>query len=517
MFAPVRVEHPLSVGGSSIRLMHLPEVAGEAGAQLWSLIGHHVPEASLTLTFFTLVLTQLQARRARRKADTEAKRASAEAKAKAVSEMKAQELDRSNKLVAALREIGEAKDAIVLDQAVTLGRTLAQTPEPVDYRIRFHSPVGAEDMYSKAPIVDTNQERFRVERKYYGNPCATIPQPPSPFSSVNSFPRDIPKEWHPVLVDAIIQTLPERFPSYHSIATANPYGQRSPHDVIRRIARLSDAVAQPYMRASQRPITEFIAGTFADHWSQLPQTIRSLLIDQDGQFLNLGSDLLSFAATGTINAHRPHLVRLAIVQGVSESIRYMHEQISADQKERLTAAYASLLSYDKLNGLGPHRLWHDSTYGDTVSWGFEETDNNVMEVGRFEPAQDHARGHLSVDQVIGSAVLAMGIVSPDSPPDPHGGAGHYTMRIVQFLPRVFDSYREDPRMIRRLANSDTAISWDSGLDYTRIDDFVTGIHKLSQRRRCQEEIHALLESASILVPDIAARIDKMNTEDVPTQ
>lgn len=504
----------MSVLRSSVWLMNLPDVIGNAAVEVWSLVGQHVAAASFVLAFFALVLTQLQARQARRKASAEARQAAVEAKSKAVSELKAQELGRSNKLVAALREIGEAKDALVLDQAVELGRTLATAPEPVNYRIRFHAPVDSDGVRSTVPIVDTNQERFRVERKYYGNPCARVPQPPSSFPGVNGFPRDIPAEWHPSLVDAIVETLPERFPSFYSVAASNRYGARSPQEVIRQIARLADAVEQPYLWVSQRPITEFIANTFADHWSQLPQMIRSLLIDREADFLDLGADLLSFAATGVITAHRPQLVRLAIVQGVSESVHYMCERISVDQKRQLASAYASLLSYGMLNDLGPHRLWHDSMYGDTVSWGFEETNGHPLEVARMEVAQDHAKGHLSVDQTIAAAVLAMGIVSPDSPPDPHGGAGHYTMRIVQYLPRVFESYREDPRVKRLLANSDMAISWDNTLDYHRVDDFVTGIHKLTQRRHYRPEVNALIESASIVVPDIAARLDKINASEL---
>jgi len=483
--------------------MNVVEVVRDAAADLVDRAGHHVPEASLALGLFTLVLTQVQTFRFRRKA-------AIETRAKAVAEVKAQEIDRSAKLVAALRDIGEAKDSVVLGQAVAIGRTLANKPAPVDYQMSLFS---LDRGSSKVPVIDKDEERFRVERKYYGNPCAEIPRAPRTFSQTDSFPRDIPKEWYPSLVDAIIETLPARFPSYYSIAEAESYGMRSPKAVIRRIARLSEAVEQQYLRVSQREITEFLVHIFADHWSKLADTIRSVLMDREQEFLDLGSDFLHFAAGRTIHAYRPQLVRLAIVQGVSEAVYYMRERISVEQKESLASAYTSLLQYNYLNSLGLHRFWHESAYCAATSWEVEECDDNVAEVGRFEVVEDHVKGYISIDRVLTSAVLAMGIVSPDSPPNPHGGPGHLTMRIVEHLPKVFESYREDPRMKRRLKDSGSEIPWESELDHTHVGDFVEGIYQLTQKRNYRPEVYRLIESASILVPDIPARIDKMNGEE----
>ncbi len=48
-------------------VMNIVEVVRDAAADLWSIAGHHVPEASLALGLFTLVLTQVQTFRFRRK------------------------------------------------------------------------------------------------------------------------------------------------------------------------------------------------------------------------------------------------------------------------------------------------------------------------------------------------------------------------------------------------------------------------------------------------------------------
>lgn len=430
-------------------------------------------------------------------------------KTKEIAESKAQDIDRSTKLVASLRDIGEAKDSAVLAQAVAIGRALAKRPAPIDFRMNT-----LDCRAPQVPIIDEDEERFRVERKFYGNPYAGIPRAPSPYSQCDSFPRDIPKEWYPRLVDAIIETLPKRFPTYYSIADEKRYGADSPTAVIRRISCLSEAVEQEYLWVSDRKMSEFLVNSFSDHWSKLAETIQSVLISRDHKFLDLGVDLLHLAANGRIHAYWPQLVRLAIVQGVSESVDRMRDHISTEQKDGLASAYASLLKNRSLDGLGRHRSWHDSAYCAATSWDFEELDDGVAQVGRFEIIEDHAKGYISVDRVLASAVLAMGIVSPNSPSNPHGGPGHYTMRIVEHLPAVCKSYREDdPGTKRRLKNSEMELPWRSELDYTCVGDFVEGIHRLSKKWYYRPHVDQLIESASILVPDIAARIDRMNTEE----
>ncbi|SIH60258.1 hypothetical protein [Mycobacteroides abscessus] len=483
------------------------EILGGVGHALTDLWSNHSTAVTFGFTVFTLLLTQYQAWSNRRKT-------AADAKAKAVADEKVQELDRSNKLVGALRDIAAAKDPILLNQAVILGRKLANKPAPVKYRPNMSGPFDLDNPQPDVPEIDEKEERFRVELAYYRNPHAEIPDSPRAGYYSTGFPNDIPKEWLPSLVKAILETLPARFPSYYDIANADRYGKDNPIEVIRQVARLADAVEQHYLRVSKRPISEFIVATYADHWSKLSDVIHSLLVERGGEFPNLGCDFLHFVASHNLKVYSPHLVRLAVVQGVSEAIYDMRNDISHDQKRSLASAYATLVRFGTLSGLGRHRLWHHSLYCNVKSWDFEDEDGEFSTVGKMELAEDHDKGNISIDRTLALAVLAMGIVSPDSPPNPRGGPGHYTMRIVEYLPKAFESYRPDPQTKRRMQGHQNFMPWESKLDYDCVNDFVEGVYRLSKKRHYKPDVEALISSAEILVPDIAARIEQISDDDL---
>lgn len=475
-------------------------------ADLWSLSTHHVPETSFGLALFTLILTQTQRRRDHRKA-------AIEAGLKAQTEAKVLESDRADKLAATLRNIEQVTDPLTLQQIVTFGRSLAKNPKPIKYESSFNAPIEPGGEPNILPVIDETEERFLVEQKYYANRFATVPCLPTAVCGPDGFPDDIPEEWYPSLVNGIISTLPARYPAYHNLANADAYGPHDPRMVIQRLTCLADAVEHPYLHVSQHKIAEFIVTAHSDHWSNLPTMIQSLLTPDGERFPNLGAEFLHLAGRGhRLKAYWPNIVQLAVVLGVSESVYRMRHFITEDQKTSLAASYTSLLKYGALNGLGPHRLWHHSLYCTVDSWAFETHDGETVEVGRFEVARDHEKGTLSIDRVLAAAVLAMGVVAPSSPWNPEGGAGHYTMRIVQFLPKVFDSYRLDPRTKRLIKDSGTEMPYASRLDSDCADDFVEGINNLARQRQCGPEVQTLIESASILVPDIRERLRDLDDD-----
>lgn len=483
------------------------EILGGFGQSLIDLWSNHSTVVTFGFTVFTLLLTQYQAYRARRKAATEAKN-------KALVDKTQHELDRSNKLVGALSDLAEARDPVVLNRVIALGRKLADKPAPVKYRPNMFAPFDLENPQPDVPEIDKNEERFELEVAYYRNRYAVIPESPRTSYGSTGFPKDIPKEWLPSLVDSIIETLPARFPTYYDIANSDRYGKNNPIAIIRRVALLADGVDQPYLHASPRPISEFIVATYADHWSTLSALIRSLLSERGEEFPNLGCDLLHFVSSHSLKVYSPKLVRLAVVEGVSKSVYDMREKITAEQGRSLALAYATLVKGGALNELGLHRLWHRSLYCNVKSWEVEKEDGKYSNVGLMELAEDYDKEHLSIDQVLASAVLAMGIVSPESPPNPQGGPGHYTMRIVEYLPRVFASYRADRQEKRRMYGHDSLMEWESKLDYDCVNDFTEGIYRLSQKRHYKPDVEALISSAEILVPDIAARIMQINDDDL---
>ncbi|MDM2172937.1 hypothetical protein PP404_20600 [Mycobacteroides abscessus] len=473
-------------------------------ADMLSFVGHHMTETGLVisgLSFMLAASSQIQSSRTRRKTDKEAK-------ARAVDENRARELERSNSLIATLREIGDAKDAIVLEQAVTQGRRIAKEPAQVEYQISLDSIYDPNEGFPRIPSVDKSDERYLVERKYYGNQYAKIPEEWNPLYPPNGFPRSIPKEWFPSLVNEIIGTLPARYPSYYSIAEGSFYGNDAPRSVIRRVACLADAVEQRYLHVSTGAICTFIVSTYRDHWSKLPQMIRSVLVEREGNCPNLAVDLLYLAASGEIKAYWPQLVRLAVIQGVSESICWMGDRIPEAQKAKLASAYISLLHQRQLDGLGPHRLFHDSEYCH-LSYSTEERDSEskYIRICRLELAEDHVKGHLSIDRTLAYAVLAMGFVCGDSLSD--------RASVMEYLPRAFESYRRTEDYEYRMINSEMDIR-DILLPTIHYDcarDFTEGVYKLARGKRTHPLVCSFLDSAKILVPDIIAKLDELEKHD----
>ena len=465
-------------------------------ADLWLFVNHN-----MNVAWVGIALTVLSVAFAA-SAYLDRRKSAKKARIDALADAKAKEMDRSNKLVAMLREIGEAKDAVVLEQAVAQGRRLAKKPAPTEYRVSTSGIYDRSRGWPCIPTLDKNDERYLVERQYYGNRNARVPYSWGPYSPPHGFPKEIPKEWLPTLVGELIKTLPARYPSYYSFTSVPVYSEDSAHAVIRRIAHLSDVVEQPYLSISGQNIPAFIAGSYGDHWSELADAVTSILCKQSEGFPSLGADLLHFACSGSIKAYSPKLVGLALIQGVSKSICYTGRRIIPKRRKmELASAYVALLEARYLDGIGQHRLFYDSAYCH-LSYSFEQMADEYASVCNIHMAEDHLKGYLSVDRTLSFAVSAMGIVSAESPSD--------RSSIIAYLPKVINSYISDKDSKRLLRGSKTETAYDVRLNMDCVDDFVDGIYKLTNGRREAPIARHLIGSSELLVPDIVEKLDEID-------
>ncbi|MGL6237056.1 MAG: hypothetical protein ACRC20_17155 [Segniliparus sp.] len=493
--------------------MGILEIASHDLLTAWQYVHEH-GELGVAVGFAGFVLGRLD-----RRGDRQEKRK--EAATREAADLKAAESDRVTRFIASLRAIEEARDPFVLNKAATHARSLARKPKPVAYRSDLTFGLRQDGKFPRYPDPDWSEERFVVELKHYSNPVAPIPHlaKPFPYSKAESFPGDIPKEWLPKLVDAIISTLPARFPDYHGYTEASPYSDNSPRETIRRIASLAKEVEQSYLHTNLGAVAEFVANTYANHWSKLAEAIRSLLIDRGKEFPHLGVAFLQLAASGEkIKAYWPNLVRLAIVLGVSDSVRWMEPCISEEQKDDLAPAYVSILHYGVFGSLWANRFWHHGTYCHRVDFDAEESDGRTLSVERFEIAKDYSNSCLSIDEVIVSSVCAMGIVAEEPPSGQEDDRRLDAMEIVRSLAGTFRRYAPNPHVKRTLKSTGVGmgLNGQAHLEHDRIDNFVEGIHALGRRWPNHPEFDGLVESASILLPDIRQRLQSL-AEDEPSE
>lgn len=224
-------------------------------------------------------------------------------------------------------------------------------------------------------------ERLSLERYYFANPAAPL------LTHAHMLPTDLPPSGHRLIMNAVLNTLPERYGPAVSL-----------YQLARDLARLTELSGQ--LGANQHEVSGFVLQKVIDGASVGDDTIRTIIVPGAGDLCGPSLEVCS-EYLWPLERVPSHASRINILAGVSLAVLdHEREHGPSHGSHPAMNGFATLLKSGALANVG------------TMS--------------------DEAGLTISVDHAIAITIHAIGAAAAEG--------SHFTMRALEALPAMIDSF-----------------------------------------------------------------------------